>query len=142
MTAQATSDVNAGVAALNERPHYEKHPSGLKQIELAELLPYNLGSALKYVWRYEHKGDPAGDLEKALWHLEREIGRHPDEQSEARRYSSVRTRINDRFRPMRAFVRDKEFVAVVAFHLCEYQLSEARALVALHLKRYRSEGDP
>ena len=29
------------------------------------------GSAVKYIWRHEHKGKPIEDLEKAIWFLNR-----------------------------------------------------------------------
>ena len=30
-----------------------------------------VGNALKYICRHQHKGDPIGDLRKALWYAER-----------------------------------------------------------------------
>jgi len=38
-------------------------------------LGFNLGSALKYISRADAKGNPIQDLEKAVWYLQREIGR-------------------------------------------------------------------
>tara|TARA_R110002012_G_scaffold64998_7_gene170660 strand:+ start:6557 stop:6880 length:324 start_codon:yes stop_codon:yes gene_type:complete len=32
---------------------------------------YLQGSAVKYIWRHEHKGKPIEDLEKAIWFLNR-----------------------------------------------------------------------
>ena len=159
MTAQASSDVNALPVSPPDypRPHYEQHPSGLRQIEIAELLPYNLGSALKYVWRHAHKGEAAGDLEKALYHIDRELTRLPEEQAESRahlglgkdgptgawpsilHWSSARTRITDRLRLLEPFRRDQDFIACVTFYFSEYQLAEARTLVRQHLNRYRTE---
>lgn len=56
-----------------ERPkHYNSHPSGLEAIELCEYMPFNIGNAIKYVWRAGLKNDEVEDLKKALWYVERE----------------------------------------------------------------------
>lgn len=34
---------------------------------------FNLGNAIKYISRCEHKGKKKEDLEKAIWYLKREI---------------------------------------------------------------------
>lgn len=39
-------------------------------------LNYNLGNVVKYVLRAGKKGDPAEDLGKANWYLERELFKH------------------------------------------------------------------
>lgn len=36
-------------------------------------LNFNLGNAIKYIARSEHKGNKVQDLEKALWYIRREI---------------------------------------------------------------------
>jgi hypothetical protein len=56
---------------INHPPHYTQHPSGVECIEIAEHLPFCLGSALKYVWRAGQKeGAPRlDDLKKARWYL-------------------------------------------------------------------------
>jgi hypothetical protein len=38
-------------------------------------LNYNMGNAVKYVARAEHKGNKIEDLQKAIWYLQREIDR-------------------------------------------------------------------
>lgn len=38
-------------------------------------LNFNLGSAVKYIGRADHKNNPIEDLEKAAWYLQREIAR-------------------------------------------------------------------
>lgn len=55
--------------------HYLQHKSGVEVIELTEGLSFNLGNALKYLLRHEHKGDPVTDLRKALWYIDRELNR-------------------------------------------------------------------
>lgn len=53
--------------------HYKGHPSGLQPWDICELLGFNLGNALKYVLRYDKKGKPIEDLEKAVTYLQREL---------------------------------------------------------------------
>lgn len=36
-------------------------------------IAYCTGAALKYLWRYQHKGKPLEDLRKAAWYLNRVI---------------------------------------------------------------------
>jgi hypothetical protein len=62
---------------VNRPPWYTQHPSGVECIEIAEHLPYNLGNALKYVWRAGLKpGETAlRDLKSALWYVRREAAR-------------------------------------------------------------------
>ena len=54
-------------------PHYQQHPSGVECITITEAFNFNLGNAIKYIWRAGLKGDAATDLEKAAWYLERAI---------------------------------------------------------------------
>lgn len=53
--------------------HYNDHPSGVECIDVVEHMTFNLGNAMKYIWRAGKKGDLVTDLEKAKWYLEREI---------------------------------------------------------------------
>ena len=54
--------------------HYNNHPSGVECIEIVEHMPYNIGNAVAYLWRYQDKHeDPTLDLKKAMWHIQREI---------------------------------------------------------------------
>ena len=55
--------------------HYTAHKSGVECIQLTECLGFNVGNAVKYVWRADEKGRPIEDLRKALWYLERELSR-------------------------------------------------------------------
>lgn len=55
--------------------HYRKHPSGVEAIELCELLGFNLGNALKYLMRADHKGQRDDDRKKAAWYLRRQANR-------------------------------------------------------------------
>jgi hypothetical protein len=57
--------------------HYNSHPSGVECITIVESMTFNLGNAIKYVWRHGLKptSDGIEDLEKAKWYIEREIVR-------------------------------------------------------------------
>lgn len=57
-----------------ERPtHYNLHPSGVECITVVEHMGFNLGNAVKYIWRADLKNDALEDLKKARWYIEREI---------------------------------------------------------------------
>lgn len=56
-------------------PHYLGHPSGVECIELTEQYGFNIGNAIKYLYRHTAKGNPEQDLAKAVWYIEREIER-------------------------------------------------------------------
>lgn len=53
--------------------HYTNHPSGVECIQITEHMGFNLGNALKYIWRCDLKKDAIEDLEKAKWYIEREL---------------------------------------------------------------------
>jgi len=61
--------------AVNNPRHYTSHPSGVECIEIAEHMSFNLGNAVKYIWRASLKGKEIEDLRKARWYIEREIKR-------------------------------------------------------------------
>jgi Protein of unknwon function (DUF3310) len=57
-----------------ERPaHYTMHPSGIECIQITEHMGFNLGNALKYIWRCDLKKDAVEDLRKAMWYINREL---------------------------------------------------------------------
>lgn len=55
--------------------HYTSHPSGIECIQITEHMGFNLGNALKYIWRCDLKLDAIEDLEKARWYIERELAK-------------------------------------------------------------------
>ena len=56
--------------------HYNDHPSGVECIDIVEHMPFNIGNAIKYLWRAGIKATPTlEDLEKARWYVDREIRR-------------------------------------------------------------------
>lgn len=56
--------------------HYNASPSGVECIDVVEHMSFNVGNAIKYLWRAGLKSpDAAMDLAKARWYVEREIAR-------------------------------------------------------------------
>jgi hypothetical protein len=69
-------------AVVDHPPHYTSHPSGIECITITEHFNFNIGNAVKYLWRQGLKQDPGGsepkrieDLKKAAWYVNREIER-------------------------------------------------------------------
>ena len=61
---------------VNHPPHYTTHPSGVECITVTEHMNFNLGNAVKYIWRAGLKSEAViTDLEKAAWYVNREIAR-------------------------------------------------------------------
>lgn len=73
MTQTAAGDV---IDSAVEHPrHYTSHPSGIECIQITEHMGFNLGNAIKYLWRADLKGAAVEDLNKARWYIDREIKR-------------------------------------------------------------------
>lgn len=55
---------------------------GIETIDFIEAknLNYNLGNAIKYISRADHKGNKIDDLRKAYWYIGREINKLLDEE--------------------------------------------------------------
>ena len=66
---------------VNHPSHYTSHPAkcscgkGIECIQITEHMKFNLGNALKYIWRCDLKLDAIEDLKKAKWYIEREIAK-------------------------------------------------------------------
>jgi hypothetical protein len=60
---------------VNHPSHYTSHPSGIEAIQVTRHMNFNLGNAMKYIWRAGLKGDHVQDLEKAIFYLKDEISR-------------------------------------------------------------------
>jgi hypothetical protein len=60
--------------------HYTSHPSGIECIQVTEHMNFNLGNAMKYIWRTGHKDSAIQDLRKAMWYIEREIQRRENQR--------------------------------------------------------------
>lgn len=53
--------------------HYNASPSGIECIEVVRHMSFNVGNAMKYLWRADEKGAPIEDLKKAAWYIADEI---------------------------------------------------------------------
>lgn len=61
---------------VNHPSHYTSHPSGVECIQITEHMNFNIGNAMKYLWRAGLKSDdPREDLMKARWYADRELAR-------------------------------------------------------------------
>ena len=59
------------MSQVNHPSHYNQ--TNFECIELVRYMSFNLGNAVKYLWRYQDKANPIEDLEKALWYIDDEI---------------------------------------------------------------------
>jgi hypothetical protein len=65
---------------VNKPKHYTSHPSGVDCIDITEHMGFNLGNAVKYIWRCDLKKDAIEDLKKAIWYINREINKREDNE--------------------------------------------------------------
>lgn len=61
--------------AIDRPAHYTWHPSGIECIEISQHFSFNLGNAIKYIWRAGEKGSALEDLEKARKYVQFERAR-------------------------------------------------------------------
>lgn len=62
---------------VNHPSHYTSDPSGIECIEVTRWRNFNIGNAIKYLWRAGLKdGNPnIQDLKKVIWYVNDEINR-------------------------------------------------------------------
>lgn len=53
--------------------HYKKHPSGVECIDIVKHESFNIGNAMKYLWRRKEKETEIQDLNKAIYYIKQEI---------------------------------------------------------------------
>jgi hypothetical protein len=58
---------------VNNPRHYTSHPSGVECIHITRHMGFNLGNAMKYIWRCDLKNDCIEDLEKSIFYIKNEI---------------------------------------------------------------------
>ena len=66
---------------VNHPKHYNSHPSGIECIQIVRHYCFNIGCAIKYLWRAglkrEHGMDPVHkqveDCQKAIWYIQDHI---------------------------------------------------------------------
>ena len=70
---------SAEIDMVAQPPHYTSDPSGVECIQITRHRNFNIGNAIKYLWRAGLKdgGGPKHieDLRKAVWYIEDEIAR-------------------------------------------------------------------
>lgn len=66
---------------VNHPKHYTDHPSGIECIQITEHMDFNLGNALKYIWRCDLKKDAIEDLKKAKWYIDRELAKREKQKT-------------------------------------------------------------
>lgn len=59
---------------VNHPRHYTSI-NGIECIDVVETKSFNVGNAIKYLWRAGEKDDIVQDLRKAVWYINREIER-------------------------------------------------------------------
>ena len=61
--------------AVNHPKHYTSDPSGIECIQVTRYRNFNIGNAIKYLWRAGLKDDKKQieDLRKAIWYINDEI---------------------------------------------------------------------
>jgi Protein of unknwon function (DUF3310) len=59
---------------INHPKRYTSHPAGIECIDVIEHLPFNIASAIKYLWRHGLKEGTTieSDFNKAIWYINRE----------------------------------------------------------------------
>jgi len=67
------------VDMVNHPPHYASHPSGIECIQITRHMGFNIGNAVKYLWRCDLKKDAIEDLEKAVFYIKDEIEKRKKE---------------------------------------------------------------
>jgi hypothetical protein len=65
------------VDQVNHPQHYTTHPSGIEAIQITRHMNFNLGNAIKYIWRAGIKDESKTiqDLEKAIFYIKDEINK-------------------------------------------------------------------
>ena len=72
---EANKKIAEAIDMINHPPHYADKGAGVECIDVVELFNFNMGNAIKYIWRTDDKGDPIENLRKAEWYIKREIER-------------------------------------------------------------------
>lgn len=65
---------------IDHPPHYNQHPSGVECIEIVQHFDFNIGCAIKHLWRAGLKDGMSykKDLEKAAKYIEFELKRYEE----------------------------------------------------------------
>ena len=77
-TVKEDGDIVQNVDMVNHPPHYTSDPSGVECIEITRHRTFNVGNAIKHLWRAGLKGDDSKtveDLRKSVFYINDEIAR-------------------------------------------------------------------
>lgn len=76
---------------VNHPPHYTSDLSGIECIEVTRHRNFNIGNAIKYLWRAGIKDESTQvqDLEKAIWYIKDEISRLNKVENEVKGHDDV-----------------------------------------------------
>ena len=72
-------DCTKKIDNVNHPAHYNNSKAkcdcgrSIECIDVTRHLSFNIGNAIKYLWRCEHKGSTLEDLKKARWYIEDQI---------------------------------------------------------------------
>lgn len=80
---EMAKEMNQKIDLVNHPKHYTSDPSGVEAIEITRHRNFNIGNAIKYLWRAGLKEDPGKDilekqvedLRKAVFYINDEIAR-------------------------------------------------------------------
>ncbi len=81
---------------VNHPPHYTSDPSGVECIDIVRHRNYNIGNAIKYLWRAGIKNEDKHieDLKKAIFYISDEIKRLEEISGKDKEsYKSVRSSV-------------------------------------------------
>ena len=72
-----TKKFDIKVDQVNHPTHYTSHPSGIEALQITRHMNFNLGNAMKYIWRAGIKSEDKHieDLEKAIFYIQDEVKR-------------------------------------------------------------------
>lgn len=62
--------------------HYKSHPSKIECIEVTRHMSFNIGNAIKYLWRCDLKNG-LEDLKKAAWYINDEIKKRENDNTKS-----------------------------------------------------------
>lgn len=65
---------------INHPAHYTQGKYECIDVIEDQNWPFNIASAIQYLWRYRYKGVPEKDLGKALWYIRRELDRIAEQE--------------------------------------------------------------
>lgn len=72
-------NINNNIDNVNHPPHYNSNPAKcdcgrrIECIDITRHQSFNIGNAIKYLWRCNLKGNSIEDLKKAKWYIQDEI---------------------------------------------------------------------